>query len=72
MNLNPSTYECETHHRDLTERVKNELSEGVIVTYAHSLFGRRTKPRDFEVIVTCPGREQDGSAHELTCKGKRS
>ena len=60
MPLTPPTYECPTHHVDLTAVVERALEEeGPPVA-----FGKRP----FRVLVSCPGA---GTAHQLACSGER-
>lgn len=61
MHLTPATFECPTHHADLTTMVVEALDEeGPPVAY-----GRRP----FRVLVPCPG---DGTApaHQQRCSGE--
>jgi hypothetical protein len=60
MELDPSTYRCPTHGVDLTELVREQVSELGRVLY------KRPADSQFRVIVTCPGQ---GSEHELGCTG---
>src|SRR5689334_13833807 len=66
MTLDPDTYECPDHHTDLTSLVEEALElQGPPLAYQ-----RPPGPRQFQVIVTCPG---DGTgAHSLTCAGQRA
>jgi hypothetical protein len=70
--LDPGRYECPEHHVDLTDLVTEALAEEFdmpAVAYRGRLFsGRRTGPRPFRVIVTCPGADGSGE-HPLTCAG---
>jgi hypothetical protein len=62
MTLDPDRYECPDHHTDLTGQVEQALDElGPPVAY-------RPGPRQFQVIVTCPGTSATGT-HQLTCTG---
>lgn len=59
--LTPATYECPTHHADLTPQVRVALDEqGPPVAYAD---------RPFRVSVTCPGNATSG-AHSQVCAGR--
>lgn len=72
MRLDPATYTCQQHQLDLTDQVQEAVQddddEPPPITYKRlPLLGRSAPaPREFEVIVTCPGT---GEAHSLTCKG---
>ncbi len=62
MELTPGNYKCASHDVDLTELVREELAERVVIAY---------KPRrsgEFKVIVTCPGLGS-GGAHQLGFSG---
>jgi hypothetical protein len=60
--LTPATFECPTHHVDLTLRVREVLAEdGPPVA-----FGKRP----FRVQVSCPGNGTSG-AHPQMCSGER-
>lgn len=68
MNLDPNIYRCPDHQGvDLTDQVREILEEDGI----HVAFARKSKPRRFEVRVTCPG-VQGNAAHELFCSGSWS
>jgi hypothetical protein len=60
MELTPGRFVCEEHDIDLTDLVRDELSESVPVAF------RWRRPRRFEVVVECAG----GSTHEVTCVGE--
>lgn len=64
MKLDPERYECPDHHVDVTDQVSDALeNHGPPVAY---LRGR--EPRQFRVIVRCPGQDGAGE-HSLTCTG---
>jgi len=76
--LDPAAYECPTDQTDLTKLVVDELGgDGLVsaliyagVTGLPRLLGRADKtPREFEVIVTCPGKAGDGKPHQQACSG---
>jgi len=59
--LNPATYECPTHHVDLTAQIVEALEEqGPPIAYGD-------KP--FRVQVSCRGDGTSG-AHPLVCSGQ--
>ena len=68
--LTPASYECRTHHVDLTEAVKERLEEEIDLVYRPRTLGTRSSSRPFKVIVTCPGEDTD-STHAVTCTGSR-
>lgn len=64
MNLDPDRYECPDHNTDLTSLVEQALEDvGPPVVYRPP-----SGPRQFQVIVTCPGTGGTAS-HPLTCIG---
>jgi hypothetical protein len=72
MILQPATYVCPHHQADLTGQVEEALVvEGSpkLAFKRPSWWGKTSAaPREFEVIVTCPGPE-GGVPHTLTCSG---
>lgn len=70
MTIDPERYECPDHKVDLTEQVSDKVEDtaGPPVAYLGLPGSRRAKPRPFQVIVTCPGKDGTGE-HSLTCTG---
>jgi hypothetical protein len=69
--LNPATFECTSHGVDLTPQVVEQLEElGPPVAYPGRHLGRRSRERDFEVVVFCPGDRTAGDKHQVVCEGK--
>lgn len=71
MALDPETYTCPAHHADLTDQVRDALDEDVppLAYGLLPLVGRgASRPRPFEVTVTCPGTADSGP-HQLVCAG---
>jgi hypothetical protein len=66
--LIPATFECPTHHLDLTDLVEEKLGHRTPYAYITVAFSA-ARPQAFEVVVTCPGIGQD-ETHELTCTGR--
>ena len=70
MTLDPDTYECPTHHTDLTAQVHEQLEDDdtpIAFGWRDRLAGRTASgAREFTAIVSCPGT---GTAHKLTCRG---
>jgi hypothetical protein len=72
MKLDPAEYACPDHHADLTSQVRDALDEddGTPLAYRRGLLpGKKSGPRPFQVIVTCPGPAGGGQPHELACAG---
>jgi hypothetical protein len=70
MTLDPVRYECPEHRTDLTSLVREALEyDGPPVAYLRTLRRRQSAPKQFQVIVACPGENGTG-AHSVTCAGK--
>lgn len=82
MKLDPERYVCPDHKIDLTEQVADALDDlSPPVAYLGPFSAaRRSRPRPFQVVVTCPGAGSAGGAgsvggageHQLTCAGEQS
>ena len=72
MKLDPADYTCPDHHADLTSQVRDALEEdgGPPVAYRRGLLpGKKSGPRPFQVIVTCPGPAGSSQPYQLACAG---
>ncbi len=59
--LTPTQYQCAEHGTDLTDQVRDEVAEQIPAAFT------RQGPRDFRVIVECPG---GAKPHELAFLGQ--
>jgi hypothetical protein len=60
MQTTPDSFRCAEHDQDLTELVHEELEPQIPATF------RPKKPKEFRVIVTCPGA---GTEHPVAFTG---
>ena len=62
MQTTPGSFQCTEDDQDLTELVHEELDLQIPATF------RPKKPKEFRVIVTCPG-SGTGTEHPVACIG---
>jgi hypothetical protein len=70
--LDPESFECASHNVDLTPQIVEQLEDmGPPVAFpAGKMLGRRSRQREFEVVVSCPGDGTPGNAHQVVCEGR--
>jgi hypothetical protein len=66
MILDPATYRCPSHSTNLTEQVREQLTDEDGWPIAFKARKAHHNQPEFEVVVYCPG---NGTPHPLTCHG---